>query len=240
MLSKRRLLLVEDIPMQYDSLKTQLEANEWQLVHATDEQSAMRQIAQAQEEKWPVEIAVVDLGLPPGVDNPFRGGLPLIKQLRTWQDNLPILAYTSILPTAVDYSILVAEFLPRRVSFVYLRQLVGPPSFTEAVELVWKGFFLLSPAAADQLPMAVADRPDPLPDEMWQTLELLSNNLGQKEVAFRLGTVKKDAVKSRIARIKDMLEDRGELERYQADTPGIVDWYRTHYVRYRRFPQKVM
>lgn len=236
MLSKRRLLLVEDIPMQYDSLKTQLESAGWHLLHAMDEQSALHQVIQAQDEKWPIEIAVVDLGLPPGVDNPFRGGLPLIKQLRAGQENLPILAYTSILPTAVDYSVLVSEFLPRRVSFVYLRQLVGPPSFTEAVQLVWKGFLLLSPAAADQLPMAVAARPDPLSEEMWQTLELLSRNMAHKEVASQLGTIKKDAVKNRVARIKDILIDSGELEHYQADTSGIIDWYRINHVRYRRNP----
>jgi DNA-binding NarL/FixJ family response regulator len=233
---ERRLLLVEDIPMQYEVLKAQLEPAGWNLVHAIDEESALHELALAEKEEWPVEIAVVDLGLPPGKDNPWRGGMPLIRRLRERQENLPILAYTSILPTAIDYAQLLAEFLPRKVSFVYLRQLDGPPSIAEVAQLVWQGFFILSPAAADQLPMTAADRPDPLSEEMWQTLELVSSNLAQKEVAARLGTVKKDAVKNRVSRIKETLVDCGELDPYQADTQGIIDWYRTHHVRYRRSP----
>lgn len=182
-------------------------------------------------------IVVVDLGLPPGVDNPMRGGLPLIEKLREEQENLPILAYTSILPTAVNYPYLVADLLPQRVSFVYLRRMIGPPAFADLVELVWKGFFLLSPVPADHLSLAVADRPDPLTADLWETLELLSSNMVQKEVAARLGNIKKDAVKNRVSRIKDILTEDGELDYYHADTHGVIDWYRTHHIRYRRFPK---
>lgn len=233
----RRLLLVEDLPIPYDSLKKQFEAAGWDVLRAIDEASTLRQIEQAKNEENQVEMVVVDLGLPPGIDTPSRGGLPLIKKLRTQHENLPIFAYTSIMPTAVNYSYLVADLLPQRVSFIYLRRMVGSTTFADLVELVWKGFFLFSPVPADHLPFAVANRPDPLTDDLWETLELISSDLAQKEVAARLGNVKKDAVKNRVARIKEILIEAGELDYYQADTRGIIDWYRTNYIRYRRFPK---
>lgn len=238
MTENRRLLIVEDSPMQYELLRMQTEADNWSILRADDEVSALRQMDQAHQENWPIEVVAVDLGLPPGLDNPLRGGLPLIEKLRNRQENLPILAYTGIPPTTTDYPYLVARFLPLRVSFIYLRPMVGPPSFAEMVELVWKGFFVLSPAPADQLPIAVAKKPDPLSDDQWETLELLSSNLVYKEIAENLVTpVSKDAVKVRIARIKELLFDAGEIGYEHAETRDIIDWYLTHYVRYRRFPK---
>lgn len=238
MAQKRRLLIVEDSPMQYELLRLQTESEKWAILRAGDEASALRQMEQAVDEDWPIEVVAVDLGLPPGADNPMRGGVPLIEKLRQWQENLPILAYTSIPPTSTDYAYLVARFLPLRVSFIYLRPMIGPPSFAEMVEIVWKGFFVLSPAPTDQLPIAVADKPDPLSDDQWETLELLSSNLAYKEIAANLDTpVTKDAVKVRISKIKDILYDAGHVPFEHADIRDVVDWYLTHYVRYRRFPK---
>jgi CheY-like chemotaxis protein len=237
MSEKRRLLLVEDLPLPYESLKTHLETNGWAILHATDTDSALRRMEQAQAEAWPIEIAVVDLGLPPGPDNPLRGGLPLIDQLRELQENLPIMAYTSIPPTSVNYAYLIARLLPLRVSLIYLRRMITTPTFADLVELAWKGYFFLSPEQADHLPTAVTDRPDPLNDDLWETLELISSNMAQKEVAARLGNITKDAVKNRVSRIKELLLEAGELELYQNETRDIVDWYQTHHIRYRRFPR---
>lgn len=150
-----------------------------------------------------------------------------------------MMAYTSIPPTSVDYAHLVARLLPLRVSVIYLRRMVAPPTFADLVELSWKGYFFLSPEQADHLPTAVAERPDPLTDELWETLELLSNNMVQKEIAAHLGNITKDAVKNRIGRIKEILLNAGELEPFQNETRDIIDWYQTHHIRYRRFPQTV-
>lgn len=238
MTQKRRLLIVENSPLQYEFLRMQVEPDQWAILRAEDEASSLRQMERAIQEDWPIEIAAVDLGLPPGADNPMRGGLPLIENLRRWQENLPILAYTSIPPTSTNYPYLVARFLPLRVSFIYLRPMSGPPSFIEMIEMVWKGFFVLSPAPTDQLPMAVADQPDPLSADQWETLELLSSNLAYKEIAASLDNpVTRDGVKSRIARIKEILFDVSEIHYENAESRDIIDWYLTHYIRYRRFPR---
>lgn len=233
---KRRLLLVEDLKIQYETIKIQLQDSGWDIFHATDEESAMRQMKVADKEGKPIEIAVVDLGLPPSMDDPTRAGLSLVEQLRVRQENLPILAYTALSPQSVDYDLLVARLLPLRISFIYLRRVVVPPSLVDLVELVWKEYFFLAPVPADYLATAVAKNPDPLSDDLWQTLELISSDLRQKEVAAQLGTIKRDAVKSRVARIKQLLIDTGELEAYQKEKEDIIDWYKTHHIRYRRFP----
>ena len=93
---KRRLLLVEDLKIQYETIKIQLQDSGWDILHATDEESAMRQMELADEEGQPIEIAVVDLGLPPSIDDPTRAGLILVEKLRERQENLPILAYTAL------------------------------------------------------------------------------------------------------------------------------------------------
>lgn len=229
----RHLLIVEDISSQREALRLQFQQSGWQISVAVDGEDALYRYQQAQEMNDPIEAVLTDLGLPPGVDNPWRAGIPLVHALRTQQESLPILAYTSLPPRAMSFAKIVAELLPRRVSFIYLRG-KGEVDLPHLLNQVWEGFFILSPVPADFLPWATACEPDPLTVDHWQTIRLLSQGLGHKEVARELGTVGRDAIKTRVAKIKEVLIDAGMLTSAQPDTQDVLDWYRAHHVRYRR------
>ncbi|MEW5984995.1 MAG: hypothetical protein AB1791_00010 [Chloroflexota bacterium] len=231
MTKSRNLLLVEDSRFQYQALKAELETSGWTITRAEDEMSTLRILERTGP---PIHAVALDLGLPPGKDNPLQTGLPLLQKLRECESALPILAYTGLAPTAFDHSLLVARLLPLRISFLYLRRMSNQIGLSTLLELVWQGFVFLSPGPADQLPQAVASKPDPLSDQHWQTLKLLAEDLGNKQIAREISDVGTEGVKARLGRIREILVGRGELERHQTAREDLVAWYRRHRVRYCR------
>jgi DNA-binding NarL/FixJ family response regulator len=232
---KRRLLIIEDNQLPYQSLKLEFEGSGWYVNHAIDESSTWRAIDLAAQTQNLIEAVVLDLGLPPSVDDPLITGLPLAVKLRARFPRMPLLAYTSLSPQAIDYNTLIAGLLPLRASFVYMRRMGGGVSLADLLELAWQGYVFLSPVPADHLPQAVAARPDPLNDRHWETLHLLSQGLSQKQVAQALPGVGVDGVKARVVKIKELLVDAHEIE--MTEMEDILGWYRQNYVRYRRFPE---
>ena len=229
----RTLLLIEDSRLQYAALQSELRDSGWHIIHAIDQYSALQAYDQGEETSNHIGLVALDLGLPPDRDNPLHVGIPLAKALRDRDADLPILAYTSIPPTATSYTILVAELLPLRVSFIYLRQMSGP-GLPQLLEMVWQDYFLLSPGPSDHLPHACPTRPDPLNDRLWETLALVAQGKTFPEIANMLPNVGLEGVRARINSIKEELSKQGELADYQRNRDDLTRWFRENYVRYHR------
>jgi DNA-binding NarL/FixJ family response regulator len=229
---QRNLLLVEDHTIPYQGLKTEFEERGWNIVRAIDAESTWYAFSQAREGNYSIDAVALDLALPPAKDNPAIVGLPLARQLRKHDEELPVLAYTSLSTQACDYSLLLARLLPLQISFISLRgdRDASPADF---LELTWQGFVVLSPMIADFLPQAIAVKPDPLNEKHWETLKLLSEGRTQEEVAREL-PVGPDAVKSRLKRIGELLVKAGELDQSHIEQADQIDWYRRNHVRYCR------
>lgn len=233
MTSARHVLLVEDIHMQYISIKHELEAAGWRVSRAEDAESAIRSLTFLENEATPVDVLAIDLGLPPRIDDLMSGGLVLIERIRQQNTRLPILAYTSI-PPRDDYAFIAARLLAYRASFVYLRPLKGDVTLASLLQLTRQEFVLFSPAPADYLPRAIATRPDPLGELQWQTLRFLSENLTYRQIAEATAAAGPDTVKARINTIRDALVQAGELEVHRTEAEDLRQWYKAHHVRYHR------
>lgn len=79
-----RLLLIEDDAVLRLTLKRQLEADGYRVDHAADGQDGL-----FQAREYPLDLAIVDLGLPK------LGGLQVVQALRTDGKTLPILILTA-------------------------------------------------------------------------------------------------------------------------------------------------
>ena len=230
---ERLLLLVEDNRLQYISLRTELEGTGWNIIHCQDMETTLHAYKQGEKTGKHIDVVAMDLGLPPGKDDPLRTGLKLARALRREDADLPILAYTSLSPHGNLFQILVSELLPLHISFISLRN--DDPNIVQLLNLVWQDYVLLSPGPAGVLPMALPTKPDPLPVELWETLELLAQGKSYAEIAAALPSVGLEGVRSRIIRARNLLIELGELEEYQRDREDLTIWYRRHHIRYRRY-----
>lgn len=230
------LLLVEDSQRQYLGLKVEIERAGWHIIHCYDVEQALYDYDRHLKSDNPVGIVALDLGLPPATEEPLRSGLKLAKMLRARNADLPILAYTlrQHLPKKVPYDVILAELLPLRISFLYLRRMENI-DMGDLLELVWQYFVIFSPGPADYLPRAVPRGPDPFTDEdLWETLAKLAEGKSYKQIAVELSGIGGEGVRARINRIRDRLIDIGELEEYQREQDDLIRWYKTHYARYQR------
>lgn len=230
--NNRTLLLVEDNRLQYLSLRTELEGSGWQIIHCPDMPSTLHAYDQSEETGEHIDVVAMDLGLPPSRDDPLRTGLKLAKALRQRDTDLSILAYTSLSPHGNLFQTLVSELLPLHISLISLRN--DDPNIAQLLDLVWQDYVLLSPGPAGALPMALATTPDPLPNDIWETLALLAQGKSYPEIARDSPKVGIEGVRARIARARDILIDLGELEEYQRDREDLIIWYRRNHIRYRR------
>lgn len=232
MVSKRTVLLVEDAYLQYAALKQEFEGAGWQVLGAADCESAVQRFEKAETMGDVIDAVALDLGLPPDIDNPLREGIPLAKFIREFDEALPILAYTSLSPRAVNFAAILEQLLPLRVSFVCVRHLGGQVKLAEILEMVWQGYVIFSPTPADYLPHATAAEPDPLTTALWETLKLLSDGYGDKEIAQALPSVGEAGVKARLVRVREILSDIGAIP--TTDRQDLITWYKRYHTRYHR------
>lgn len=231
--TSKRVLLIEDDRRQYSGLEQEFNAGNWQVIRAWDKLSARQYLSQTPDPATPLDAIALDLGLPPAIDNPFVSGIPLAHWLRKRHPHLPILAYTALQPKDVDYSQILAELLPLRISFIALRTLSGDNQLGDLLRLIWQGFFLLSPSPADYLADAIAVQPDPLDDALWETLHLMNQGLTYPGIAEKLN-ITVDGVRARVRRVTEILQKRDELDPNQNGREDLENWYRHNHVRYRR------
>lgn len=236
MSNKGTVLVIEDKTPQYRLVSEDLKAGGWLVRRGTDEASAWRELdlsAGGPE----LEAVVIDLGLPPGVEDPHQTGAPLAEAIRHRYPHLPILAYTGISPTdeKAQYDVLLSRFLPLGISFVYYRALPDEVPLCRLLEQVRLGFFVLGPGPADYLSRAVATLPDPLGKKRWDTLSALSQGLTDEQIAEMLQDISESGSRYRITKIREVLLAAGFFRDVpQIERRELIRWYKEHRVRYRR------
>lgn len=231
---QRTILLVEDQRYQFSPLSIELKEKGWNVLWAQNVYDGLYELQQTRETRQKIDIAAIDLGIPPGMDNPLEGGIKLIREFRATSDgaNTPILAYTSLTPKEFDYSLVVKHLLAMRASFICLRPISDKVNFVDLIEYSWLGYVLVAPQPADFLSKAIPHLPDPLDDKHWETLSLLHRQLTYSQMAQEM-RITVEAVKARVTRIKEILINLNELP-HDAPTEDLNQWYLQKRVRYSR------
>jgi CheY-like chemotaxis protein len=226
------VLLVEDSGIQLKALQTELKEKGWNIIYAQDVEGALYQVDKVAKEKKRIDVAMIDLGIPPVLDDPIRGGIALIKKLREKPEtqSLKILAYTSAGPKEFDYSLILKNLLFLQASFLSLR--AEQVDLSSLLEFVWLGYVFVSPTPALFLPKSIAERPDPLDNKQWETLKLLDQDKSLTKIADAAGLTV-EGIRARLPKIKDALSEIGEISP-DAENEDLVRWYRKMRTRYSR------
>lgn len=231
---KKNILLVEDSKYQFAPLDGELRERGWRVLAAQNVSDGLLQFQAAIESGQKVDMAAIDLGIPPGMDNPLEGGIKLANALRARPEGekMPILAYTSLTSKEFNYSLILKHLLALRASFVCLRPINDNIDFTDLIEYGWMGYVMIAPEPADYLQRAIPRRSDPLDDKHWETLSLLYKKMTYPQMAQEM-KLSVEAVKSRVTRIKELLIDLEELS-HDSQTEDLSKWYLQNRVRYSR------
>ncbi|MBK9925442.1 MAG: response regulator transcription factor [Anaerolineales bacterium] len=226
------VLLVEDSNIQLRALQSELKEIGWNVIYAQDIDGALYQVGKVAKEKKHIDVAMIDLGIPPVLEDPIRGGIALIKKLREKPEaqSVKILAYTSAGPKEFDYSLVLRKLLTLQASFVALRgEQVDLPSL---LKFVWLGYVFISPTPSLFLPKSIADKPDPLDSKQWETLKFIDQDKSLTEIANEVGLTV-EGIRARLPRIRDILIETDEIGP-DAETDDLIRWYRTMRTRYSR------
>jgi CheY-like chemotaxis protein len=226
------VLLVEDSSIQFRALQSELKDKGWDVIYAQDVNGALFQVDKVIKEKRCIDVAMIDLGIPPVLDDPVQGGIRLIRKLRANPDlqSLKILAYTSAGPKEFDYSLILRNLLVLRSSFLSLRG--EQVDLASLLEFVWMGYVFISPTPANFLPKTIAETPDPLDSKQWETLKFLDQDKSLTKIADDMGLTV-EGFKARLPKIRDSLIETGEIGP-DADTEDLIRWYRAMRTRYTR------
>jgi CheY-like chemotaxis protein len=229
---KITVLLVEDSNIQFKALQSELKEKGWDVVYAQDVNGALFQMEKIVKEKRCIDVAMIDLGIPPVLDDPVQGGIRLIRKLRENPDmqSLKILAYTSAGPKEFDYSLILRNLLVLQSSFLSLRG--EQVDLASLLEFVWMGYVFVSPTPANFLPKTIAEIPDPLDSKQWETLKFLDQDKSLTKIADDMGLTV-EGFKARLPKIKDILIETGEISP-DAETEDLIRWYRKMRTRYAR------
>lgn len=233
--NNRTVLVIEDIDHSFDGLKQRFEKANWKVIRAIDRGTTLNQLEIAERARDKIDAIVLDLGLPPKNDDPMVTGLPLAGELRRKFPAMAIMAFTQLSIRDQTFSLLLAKLLPLRISLIYIRALPRNADLADLLEKAWLGYYILSPGATDQLPNAVPVHPDPLTDELWETLRMRAERMTAQQIAENLSRkLSTSGAENRLERARKKLMDIGELASFQTDSESLIQWYHRHYVRYRR------
>lgn len=181
------VLLVEDSNIQFRALQGELKEKGWNIVYAQDVNDALYQVEKVSREKKHIDIAAIDLSIPPVLDDPIQGGIRLIRKLRENPEtrSLKILAYTSAGPKEFDYSLILRNLLVLQTSFISLRG--EQVNLSSLLEFVWLGYVFVSPTPSNFLSKSIAAKPDPLDTKQWETLKFLDQDKSLAKIANEVG-----------------------------------------------------
>lgn len=226
------VLLVEDSNIQFRALQVELKEKGWNIVYAQDVNDALYQVEKVTREKKRIDMAAIDLSIPPVLDDPIQGGIRLIRKLRENPEtrSLKILAYTSAGPKEFDYSLIVRNLLVLQASFISLRG--EQVDLSRLLEFVWLGYVFISPTPANFLPKSIAAKPDPLDAKQWETLKFLDQDKSLVKIANEVGLTV-EGIRARLPKIRDVLIETGEVGP-DAEVEDLIRWYRETHTRYAR------
>jgi CheY-like chemotaxis protein len=226
------VLLVEDSNIQFRALQGELKEKGWNIVYAQDVNEALYQVEKVTKEKKRIDVAAIDLSIPPVLDDPIQGGIRLIRKLRENPEtrSLKILAYTSAGPKEFDYSLILRNLLVLQTSFISLRG--EQVDLSSLLEFVWLGYVFVSPTPANFLSKSIAAKPDPLDTKQWETLKFLDQDKSLAKIANEVGLTV-EGIRARLPRIRDILIEMSEIGP-DAELEDLIRWYRENRARYAR------
>ena len=194
----KKLLIVEDNKPTRKYLRDNFEKDGWNVETRESREDAFQIFEDAYHSENSFDVIISDLALKPKVDNPFETGIPLIRDVRYLDRDIPILCYTNLVPTDEGYDKIVAELLPLRASLISPRNLTNYDMIFSIFNFVRQGFVLLSSVPARSIPRIVAENHDPLTETSWKTLELLNENLSHRQIGQKLN-LSTAAVRARLS-----------------------------------------
>lgn len=226
------VLLVEDSNIQLKALQNELKEKGWNVIYAQDVDGALYQVEKVTKEKKQIDVALIDLSIPPVLDDPISGGIRLIRKLRENPEtqSLKILAYTAAGPKEYDYSLILRNLLILQASFISLRG--EQVDLCSLLEFIWRGYVFVSPTPVNFLPKSIAEKPDPLDTRQWETLKLINQDKSMTEIASEVGLTV-EGIKARLSKIRDILVETNEVGP-DAETEDLLRWYRKMRIRYAR------
>jgi len=239
-MESKRLLLVEDQFSEADILSNYLKEAGWQVTRANDRQDAFYRIDEAGKRGEEFNFFAIDLGLPPLDEDHAEEGVRLAVELRERFEDRPILAYTAQGHKTIDYDLVLRQLLVARISFIYRRRRDERLSFAEVVEIVDKGYLVISPTPADYLPLAIPSTPDPLGDKHWQALKLLNEGKTYAQVGKEMDRGP-EAIQKWVNEMREALarfilpadlvdaQNGGNIQ-----LEDLTNWYRNNRVKYCR------
>ena len=228
----KTVLIIDDQDMSFIYLESRFEASmRWRVVRAKTKDEALYRL---EREGDAIDAVILDPGLPPDTNSPLTVGLPLARAIREKYKRRPILVISNLGIKDDPAGELIAGLLPLGVSAVFARQ-AGDYDPVALLELVAQGYFILSPGAADELPDVVADRPDPLEEDLWDVVRPLAEGHSYLQIGDELG-IDKSTAQDRRDRALDRLVMTGELivEDRKKATPLMSQWYDDNKFRFRR------
>jgi CheY-like chemotaxis protein len=152
------------IQISSSSSASELKEKGWDVIYAQDVNGALFQVEKVIKEKKFIDVAMIDLGIPPVLDDPIRGGIRLIRKLREnpATQSMKILAYTSAGPKEFDYSLVLRNLLVLQASFLSLRnEQVDLASLLSLCDGMY--LFRLANFLSKRSP-----NPDPLDSKQWK------------------------------------------------------------------------
>lgn len=240
-MEKKRLLLVEDQNTEANILIKYLEESGWQVTKANDRRDAFFRIDEAHKRGEEFDFFAIDLGLPPLDEDNAEEGVRLAVELRQRFEDRPILAYTAQSRKTIDYDLVLRQLLVARISFIYRRRRDERMSFENVVDVVNKGYLVISPTPVEYLPMAIPSTPDPLSDKHWQALKLLNKGKTYSQVGQEMDR-SPEAVQNWVGEMREalaslILEESDEEFPYNSgriQLEDLTNWYRNNRVKYCR------
>lgn len=200
-----RILLADDHTLIRDGLK-QIFADTDDLLVAGEAASGHEVLARVREEAW--DILLLDLSMP------GRGGLELVKQIKSEKPRLPILVLS--MHDAEQYALRAM----RAGAAGYLTKDSDAPQLIEVVRKIARGGVFVSPAVAEQMAREIMPGTAGLPhtllsDREYQVFRMIASGSGIGEIALELALSVKTVSthKTRIMQ-KMNLANQTELVRY--------------------------
>jgi DNA-binding NarL/FixJ family response regulator len=196
--ARKKILLVDDHPMMLVGLKTLIDAEPDLMVcaQARDAETALREIPNSRP-----DLVITDVSMP------GRGGLELIKDLKSLHAGLPVLVIS------MHDEMLHAERALRAGARGYLMKEAGGEKMLEAIRKVLAGQIHVSEQISAKIldvfssrrPQSIASPIEKLTDREFEIFQLIGQGLGTKAIAQRLNLSSK-TIDVHRAHIKEKLE----------------------------------
>jgi DNA-binding NarL/FixJ family response regulator len=196
--TRKKVLLVDDHPMMLVGLKTLIDAEPDLAVcaQARDAETALREIPSCQP-----DLVITDVTMP------GRGGLELIKDLKSLHPGLPVLVIS------MHDEMLHAERALRAGARGYLMKEAGGERMLEAIRKVLAGQIYVSETIAARIldvfssrrPQSIASPIEKLTDREFEIFQLIGQGLGTRAIAQRLNLSSK-TIDVHRAHIKEKLD----------------------------------